>query len=369
MKALRISASVLKIIVGIVFLFSAVSKFVTIDAFEMYIYSFGLFPLTLCFYLARIIIGFELVLGASLISHRNHRFTMIASLLFLTCFVVFLTYAHLVGRTDNCHCFGDLMPFNPIQSILKNAVLILILIYVFKFALQDWHPRWWLVTIIYVTFALLYYLYMTNIHYVLDKLALVMILVMLCVGILASMPFYNRWYVTAILILTPIVTTFILTPPDNWFYRDSDERYDEELFYQQIAPSGIEQDSVSAPQLTTFGLDKGRNVVAFFSPKCGYCKLAAEKISTIASRYNLDGERITYIFPIISDTASYGRFYEKSRSPHYREARIDKELFIRITRASFPIVLLVEDGKTVASFAYRNIDEKMIKDFLEDQEQ
>lgn len=369
MNTLRVSASVLKIIVGVVFIISAVAKYITIDAFEMYVYSFGLFPMVLSFYLARLVIAAELILAASLISHRNHRFTLIASILFLVCFVVFLTYAHLVGRTDNCHCFGDLVPFSPVQSIMKNAVLIILLLFVYKYASQEWYPRWWLVALIYIATGAVMYLYMTKVLHVLDMLSMVLMLVMLCVGVLASLPFYGRWYVTAALVLTPVVTVFILTPPDSWFYRNSDERYDEELFRQQLMPSDYdsvsEDDTVAVSVLAGRGLDKGRQIVAFFSPKCGYCQLAAEKICTIAGRYDLDTSRITYVFPIVKDTAAYAGFYEHSRSPHYKEVRIDKTLFIRITRASFPIVLLLEDGQAVASYAYRNIDEKMVREFLQ----
>lgn len=366
MKSLRITASVLKILAGIVFLISAVAKYITIDAFEMYVYSFGLFPLKISFYVARLVLVCELILGAALISHRHHRFTLLMSLLFLLCFVVFLTYAHLVGRTDNCHCFGDLIPFSPIQSIMKNAVLIAVLLFVYKYAFRDWWPRWWLVVLIYATTAVAMYFYMTRVLYVRDLLAMVLMLVMLCVGVVASLPFYRHWLATTALVLTPLVAVFILTPPDSWFYRDNDERFDRELFYQQLslAESDVAQDSVASPALAGLGLEQGRHIVAFFSPKCGYCRLAAEKISTIANRHNLDGDQITYVFPQVKDTASYNKFYEVSRSPRYNEVHIDKDLFVRITRASFPIVLLIEDGETKASYAYRNINEAEVKDFL-----
>ncbi len=364
MKALRVSASVLKILVGMMFIISAVSKFITIDSFEMYIFSFGLFPLGISFYVARFVLAFELILGASLISHRNHRFAVLMSLLFLLCFVVFLTYAHLVGRTDSCHCFGEMLPFDPVQSILKNAVLVILLLFVYKFTPADWFPRWWLVVLIYLATAVLTFFCMVHSFHALDMLALVMMLVMLGVGILASLPFYGKWYVTTVLILAPIVTTFILTPPDSWFYTNTDERFDEELFLQQLEPAADTGDTLAVSATPAIPLQDGRNIVAFFSPKCGICQLAAEKISTIMVRNDLDSTRITYVFPQVSDTASYARFYEASRSSHYREIRIDKETFIKITRASFPIVLLVDNGEVTASFAYRNINEKLVTDFL-----
>ena len=370
MKGLRVSASVLKILVGVIFIVSAVSKYVTIDSFEMYVYSFGLFPLTLSFYIARLVLAFELILGAALISHRHHRFTMLMSLLFLVCFIIFLTYAHFIGRTDSCHCFGDLLPFEPVQSILKNAVLILVLLYAFKYAPADWTPRWWLVLAIYVAAAGLLILLTAKSFHIIDIYSIVLIVVMLCVGLLASFPFYNRWYVTAALILAPIVATFILTPPDNWFYNETDERFDKELFVDQLndARLDMQTDSVSSDlqsgALADCGLSEGRHIVAFFSPGCGYCRLAAGKLSTIATRYDLDTTRLLYVFPQVADTTRYADFYRESRSQRYRETRIDKDLFVRITRASFPIVVLLDNGEIQYSFAYRNIDESIVRDFI-----
>lgn len=369
MKALSVSASVLKILVGVVFIISAVSKFITIDSFEMYVFSFGLFPLGVSFYIARFVLVFELILGTALISHRHHRFTLLMTLLFLLCFIAFLTYAHLVGRTDSCHCFGDMLPFDPVQSILKNAVLILILLFVYKFASTEWYPRWWLVMIIYLLTAVVLFFYMVKVLYALDMLALVLMIVVLCVGVLASMPFYGRWYVTTALVLAPLVATFILTPPDSWFYTDTDERFDKDLFLEQIGvgENAVVTDStavVSGSELSGLGLAEGRHIIGFFSPKCGYCRLAAEKLSTIVTRHELDGDRIIYIFPQVKDTASYANFYKMSRSAHYNESRIDKDVFVKITRASFPIVLLLDDGEVKASFAYRNIDEALVRDFL-----
>lgn len=361
---LRISASVVKILLGMMFLVSAVSKFVTIDTFEMYIFSFGIFSLNVSYFVARLAIAFELVLAAALISHRYHRFTVLMSLLFLLCFTVFLTYAHLIGRSDSCHCFGELMPLDPVQSILKNAVLILLLVFVLRFARHDWAPRWWLVIIVYLLSGFVLTFYMAKSLHLINLLSLVMILVTMCVGILASFKFYSRWYMIAMLVLAPIVTTFILTPPDNWLFKETDERFDQELF-QSLYRENPETDTT--PELQSFGIDKGRHIVAFFSPNCKYCRLAAGKLSTIIDRDNIDTSKVVYVFPIVKNKESYAKFYKESRSSHFREAFIDKELFIRITRAAFPIVVLLEDGETKASFAYRNINEEMISDFLSPQ--
>ena len=376
MKSLRISASVLKVLLGMMFVISAVSKFITIDAFEMYVFSFGLFPLSVSLFLARLVLSVELVLGAALISHRHHRFTVLSALLFLLCFIVFLVYAHLIGRTDNCHCFGDLMPFDPLQSIVKNAVLVVLLLFVYKYALTDWAPRWWLSLVVCLLTALAMLLYMVKSLHAIDILSFVLLLVVMAVCIVASFSFHSRWYVTAMLVAAPFVATFILTPPDNWFYNDTNSPFDKELFLSQL--SGIDEgdssynvaitDSSSVPlgpALHELGLGEGRHLVAFFSPGCGYCRLAAGKIAAMAKRHDLPEEGIIYVFPQVKNASSYDNFYAESRSPRYRQSVIDKNLFVHITRGAFPTVLLIEADTVAASLSYRDINENLINEFFE----
>ncbi|MBQ7061952.1 MAG: hypothetical protein IJM88_01505 [Bacteroidales bacterium] len=369
-KAIVVSASVLKVLLGMLFVLSALMKFVSIDLFEAYVYSFGLVPLTLSFYVARLVLVTELILGAALISHRHHRFTVLMTLLYLLCFVVFLAYAAIVGRTDSCHCFGELMPFDPVSSLVKNAVLIVLLLVVYKYASRDWWPRWWLALLIYVVTAVVGWLLMRYGLHVVDRLGLVLLAVMLGVGLLASLRCYRRWYVTALLVAAPLVAVFILTPPDSWFYRGTHEVYDEALLAETLREPSLEAteaaqaDTAAAGALADLGLDKGRHVVAFFSPGCGYCRLAAGKIATIAERCDGDVGRIVYVFPNVEGEERFEQFYEKARSPRYAERRIDKVLFVRITRGAFPMVMLMEDGEVKASFAYRNISEPIVCDWL-----
>jgi hypothetical protein len=92
--------------------------------------------------------------------------------------------------------------------------------------------------------------------------------------------------------------------------------------------------------------------------------LAAWKLSTIVSRSGAEAEGVMYVFPKVMDEKSYELFYEMSHSERFTERRIDKEVFVRITRGSFPLILLMRDGEVVSSYSYRNIDEKAIGEFL-----
>lgn len=374
MKGVRVGATALKMLLGMVFIVSAVSKFVTLDAFEIYVYSFGLFGLGLSFYVARLVIGLELVVGAALMSNRHHRFSTVSAISFLLAFVVFLVYAQLIGRTDSCHCFGDLMPFNPVQSILKNAVLVLLLLLVYKYADADWAPRWWLAIVLYVVLAGAATAYMIASYRFVNLLACVLLAVMLGVGLLASFRFYRKWYITALLVAAPLVAVFILSPPDTWYYNDDNEPYNESLFYEQILPvnekalRAVRQlDSTAELTVGTLAdanLLEGRHLVAFLSPNCAFCQLAAQKITTLCSRHDIGKEQILYVFPQIQRPEAYDRFYEVTLSEHFAERRIDKYLFVKITRHSFPLILLVDNGRVCHAYGYRNIDERAIADFM-----
>lgn len=362
-----VSASVLKILVGLVFIVSSVSKLISIEAFEMYVYSYGLLPLSICGYVVRLVLILELILGAALVSHRYHRFTVLMTLLFLIAFVVFLAYAHLSGRTDSCHCFGELMPFDPIQSIVKNAVLIAVVLYVFKFAPVEWAPRWWLVSIVYLLFIAGAFCYMywklRHIYF----MALIVMGVMMVVGILASFGFYRRWFVTALLVMAPVVTVFSLAPPDIWFFAGDKETFNNDLFVEVLQTKTPDEESPEADLLADAGLQTGRHVAAFFSPTCSACLLTAEKLSVIVGRYGLDEDRVLYVFPKFKREEVYPLFYEMSRSKDFRKTLIPSKQFIRLVSGSFPKVVLVEDGKAVAAYGYNSLEEREVVDFLKEE--
>lgn len=360
----EVTASVLKIIIGVVFIISSVSKLVSMEAFEMYVYSFGLFPLALNAYVARLVLVFELILGAALISHRHHRFTMLMTLLFLLAFVIFLAYAHLSGRDDSCHCFGELLPFDPVQSIVKNAVLIALSLFVFKFASDQWAPRWWLVLLVYLLMMVGAFCFMFWKLHVLNLQVFIAMGVMMLVGLLASFGFYRRWYVTTLLILVPFVVVFSLHPPDGWFFSGDKEPFNEALFYEALQSTEPDAEVPDADLFSAFDLQTGRHVVAFFSPTCSACLLTSEKLSTIVERHKLSQDQVLYVFPKFKTMEVYNLFYERSRALDFRRMFIPSSQFVRMVSGSFPKVVLIEDGTVKAAYGYNSLDERTVVDFM-----
>jgi len=75
--------------------------------------------------------SFEILLGvAMLIGYRMRLFSWL--ILLLTIFFGFLTgYAALSGKFQSCGCFGDCLPLTPLQSFMKDMVLLLLVLYIF----------------------------------------------------------------------------------------------------------------------------------------------------------------------------------------------------------------------------------------------
>lgn len=76
---------------------------------------------------------FEIVLGiAMIVGFCMDIFTWL--ILLLTIFFAFLTgYAALSGKFRTCGCFGDCLPLTPVQSFLKDIILLILILIIFRY--------------------------------------------------------------------------------------------------------------------------------------------------------------------------------------------------------------------------------------------
>ena len=201
--------------------------------------------------------------------------------------------------------------------------------------------------------------------------------VVMVATLLLLLKVYCRWYVLVVVVLAPVVAVFITSPPDNWIFGDMVEPYNEELLLENIHYNERvdELDDTTAIAsnndcyemgLSDLHLYEGKHVVMFVSPTCEVCRASASKISIIIERHHLDQAKFIYVFPRIKDTTRYEDFYSNSRAKRLQECMIDKDLFLKITKGAFPLVLMMEDGFVVSAFSNRNMDESEILSFLED---
>lgn len=127
-KGLRIVMVILSAIIGGVFIFSAITKTQPVAYFEYTISSQLHLPQKLSALMARFFIGLEGALGLllllSILGWR--RWVLRCSLYLLIIFSLHLFYLLLTQGNDvNCGCMGNIAPMTPIQSLLKNAALII----------------------------------------------------------------------------------------------------------------------------------------------------------------------------------------------------------------------------------------------------
>lgn len=118
---------VLLLLLAGVFIFSAISKLVSIEPFEWTFMDLG-FSNSLSYFFARFLIGFELLLAFFLIAHLYlKKLTYPVIQLFLFIMTIYLgVILYTKGNDIDCGCFGDSLPMTPLVSIAKNIGLMLL---------------------------------------------------------------------------------------------------------------------------------------------------------------------------------------------------------------------------------------------------
>lgn len=130
------SVTLIRWIVGLLFIFSGLIKandplglsYKMQEFFEAWSLS-GLNPMT--YSLAIGMNALEILLGvAMIVGYRMRIFSWL--ILLLTVFFGFLTgYAALSGKFQSCGCFGDCLPITPVQSFLKDLILLALILVIF----------------------------------------------------------------------------------------------------------------------------------------------------------------------------------------------------------------------------------------------
>ncbi len=119
---------------GLLFITSAILKVVEINRFCVQIYAYGVIQQKeLLPWIATITILTEISLGfLFLISFPYKRFTLGINLLMLHIFTFLILYGWIFNDLKDCGCFGKI-EMGPVESIIKNIILILISITCFLF--------------------------------------------------------------------------------------------------------------------------------------------------------------------------------------------------------------------------------------------
>ena len=143
---------IIRIIIGIVFVLSAISKLKSTGLFEITLIDQGFTSDRFtAAYFSRILISVELFIGLAFFQpFLLKRVVAPLTLISLTAFSIYLGYLMIfVPETQNCGCFGEMFKLSPLESLLKNIVLIGFVLYFF-IRVKSRKGKWMIPTLLLV---------------------------------------------------------------------------------------------------------------------------------------------------------------------------------------------------------------------------
>lgn len=305
-------------VVGGVFIIAAILKLISIDEFEIYIYSFNIFSFLLTTFVSRIIIIGEFILGLFLILKINYRFVWKTSLIILILFTLFLTYAAIFRRDSNCHCFGELIELNPLESIVKNLILILLLLLSQQSAVSGQQS-----------------------------------------AVSGQRP---KFFVLSSSFFVLIVV-FIISPPDSIYkmiYSTEKEVSSIDLHesFDEVVKIDFKEDEIAFDSISSFDV-KEKQLIAVVSSGCKYCKLGLKKLSLMMKNGGISPDDVD-IF-IWGSPDGIIDFRSETMTEDVDYWHIMPNNAIKVTYGRFPIFIMMENKNIIKIGDFRDLDDAFVK--------
>lgn len=131
----KIFKDILRIFIGVVFILSAYTKFISPGIVEIILVEHGIFPSReIAAIVVRILIGIEFSIGILFIlNYELKRVAIPIAIIFLIAFTIYLFYSgYVLKDNQNCGCFGEVIPMSPLESIIKNVILVALVLFLIK---------------------------------------------------------------------------------------------------------------------------------------------------------------------------------------------------------------------------------------------
>jgi thiol-disulfide isomerase/thioredoxin len=89
-------------------------------------------------YFSRFIIAIEFFIAFAVLQKNYLKKLVIpTSIIMIFVFSLHLAYSIFLGDSENCGCFGELIPMSPLQALIKNVITIVVLGYLYKKLPED----------------------------------------------------------------------------------------------------------------------------------------------------------------------------------------------------------------------------------------
>lgn len=258
----------IRVIISFLFLLSAAAKlypspYFAIATFEVkQLYPLG-FSEEIAPYFSRILIGIEFALGILLLQRNFLKKLIIpATLAMLLVFTTHLSIETFMngGNSGNCGCFGSLLPMTPIEAIVKNAIAMLLLGYLFLLVPNQSESKnsIWIVTTVTVTAILVLFM------------------------------------IAPIQPIAIATTTIEPTPIEETLQMPIDS-LPKKMSVDSVSPAKISKEIVeikdAAPQKKKSGyssyfssIDNGKKILCFFVPGCDHCREVAKELTEMKAK-------------------------------------------------------------------------------------
>jgi len=295
---------IIRLLIGVVFIISAVLKLISVDHFELYIYSFGIFNFFITSLLSRLLITFEFLLGIFLIFKILYQKTWWISMLTMIGFTLFLIYVALFRNDSNCHCFGNFVELDPTGSIFKNIAIILMLLFIKN--QKEWNLR------------------------------------------------FKNWIIT-IFIGIGFIGSFVIVPPDalyNKIYKPK-SKVNKTIFNEIVQDSSMQEISKV----------EGDHIVAIYVSGCKFCKMSMQKMDQIFIRNHIPKDKLKII--ILGNQSSVDLFKKETKTDNYKFYTFNNPiLLVNLVYGRFPTIIYLQNKEIYKVINYRGINEKEMVDFF-----
>lgn len=294
----------ISLILAAVFLLSAITKLNPIEILEFSIVETGFFNWTIAAILARIIIAIEIFIAIALVLNIKRDFVLKFSIAFLIGFNIYLFYIFMLqGNQSNCNCFGMHIILSPLESIIKNFVLIILAIIA---------------------------LYRVK---------------------LFSLKFQNLMF--AIALIFSIAIVFIANPivitPKLTTTKDSKNVLE---LYKLYNEPGFEKPSLN--------LKEGKWLILFASPTCKHCVIAAYKIHVITQKVS----NLNVFFFINANEVELEKFHKLTKTHEIPFMKLGAEPMMFYTRGRLPAIYLIENQEINYKPNHFQLNEDLVKKWL-----
>ena len=300
--------------IGSMFIIAAILKLISIDEFELYIYSFDILDFLLTTLFSRLLIAGELVLGLLLVFKMCYKFTWRATLSVQIVFTLFLAYVLAFRNDSNCHCFGELVELSPLESIIKNVVVIGGLFFIKTQRHRDTETQ--------------------------------------------------SKFVKKILLVAAVIIPFVVTPMDSVYKMiySSEKEISTVDFYEtldKVVKMDFVDNDIVFDSTAQIKMD-GKQMVVIVSSGCKYCRLGVKKLSMMMRKNDIKSDNVK-IF-IWGSREGILNFKDETLTDDFSYWHIMPHEAVDITLGRFPTFIILEEKEIVNISDFRDIDESFFSE-------